>query len=42
MHNEEKYETSRKKRVDNNTKIADFSDQEIVIPIVKNSEGEGS
>ena len=32
-HNDEKFETPRKKRVDGATSVANFADQELVIPM---------
>lgn len=33
--NEERFETLKKKRVDSATKVADFCDQELIIPVVR-------
>ena len=32
-HNDEKFETTRKKRVDGSTSVANFADQELIIPM---------
>jgi hypothetical protein len=38
-HNEERYSIERKRRVDAQTQVASFGDQELVIPIIKARQG---
>jgi hypothetical protein len=41
-HNEEKYETPKKRRVDAGTQVANFGDQQLVIPMSKSNQSEES